>query len=149
MIFQFTVQCTESEILAFEKEVMDILSRVLGSSSDALMRIHEFHFCIHESILNILQHTYKWDMSQKLEIRLQITEEGEKRICEVTIRDFGPPVPKKLVPPDSVDRFQMRKRGLYMMSKILDEFSLTPQSDGNVTYLKKIFYDGGGSGSSH
>lgn len=148
MIFQFTVRCTESEILAFEKEVMDILSRVLGDSSDMLMLIHEFHFCIHESILNILQHTYKWDMSKKLDIRLQIVEEGDKRICEVIIHDFGPPVPKKLVPPHAVDRFQMRKRGLYMMSKILDEFSLTPQADGNLTYLKKVFFDGGVGDSS-
>jgi len=144
MIFQFSVQCTESDILAFEKEVMDILSRAIGDSPDALMQIHEFHFCIHESILNILQHTYKWDMSRKLEIRFQITDEKEKRICEVTIRDFGPPVPKKLVPPDSVDTFQMRKRGLYMMSKILDDFSLTPQGDGNITYLKKAFAMGVG-----
>jgi|GEM_PF-1499083 len=139
MIFQFSLGCSESEILSFEKEVMDILSRVLGNSSEAIMEIHEFHFCIHESIMNILQHTYKWDMTKSLEIRFVITEEDDKRVCEVSIKDFGPPVPRKLVPPPSVDQFQMRKRGLYMMSKILDEFSLTPQEDGNITYLKKIF----------
>lgn len=139
MIFQFTFPCTETEILAFEKEVVDILSRIVGSSSDAMMLLHEFHFCIHESILNILQHTYKWNVNQKLEVKISVTEEGKNQVCEVTIRDFGPPVPQKLTPPASVDKFQIRKRGLYMMSKILDNFSLTPLADGNITYLKKVF----------
>ncbi len=142
MIFQFCVACTESEILAFEKEVMDVLGRVVGSTPDGMMQIHEFHFCIHEAILNILQHTYKWDMNQKRSERLALTEEKEGWICEVNIRDFGPPIPKKITPPPTVDKFQMRKRGLYMMSKILDEFSLTPLEDGNLTYLKKKFTEG-------
>ena len=33
------------------------------------MLAHEIHFCVHEAILNVIQHTYRWDLDQPLDIR--------------------------------------------------------------------------------
>lgn len=137
MIFNFRISGKEEQIVAFEKELLDILLRVVENGD---MLAHEIHFCIHEAILNIIQHTYKWNLELPIEIRLDISggEKSENRTLEIRIKDTGPAIQKQLEPPDKLDKFQMRKRGLYMISKIMDEFSIEPQgSTGNVTYMKK------------
>ena len=138
MIFNFTISGKEDQIIEFEKELLEILVRLVD---DQEMEAHEIHFCIHEAIMNILQHSYKWDLELPIEVRLDITgnKDTEFRVLEIRIKDVGPSITKPLIPPKNVDKFQMRKRGLYMISKIMDEFNIIPQKKlGNVTYMKKI-----------
>lgn len=137
MIFNFRITGKEDQIVQFEKELLDILLRLVENGD---MLAHEIHFCIHESILNILQHSYKWNLELPIEIRLDISggPDPSSRTLEIRIKDNGPAIEKVLEPPDKLDKFQMRKRGLYMISKIMDEFNIKPQgTTGNVTYMKK------------
>lgn len=137
MIFKFSITGKEEQVVEFEKELLDILMRLVG---DDEMLAHEVHFCVHEAILNILQHTYKWNLDHPLDIRLDISEpEGGDRVLEISIRDVGPAIEAPVIPPEKVDKFQLRKRGLYMISKIMDEFALEALGKtGNVTYMKKV-----------
>jgi anti-sigma regulatory factor (Ser/Thr protein kinase) len=137
MIFKFTISGKEEQVVEFEKELLDILLRLTG---DQEMIAHEVHFCVHEAILNIIQHTYKWDLDHPLDIRLDVTEtDGTDRVLEIAIRDYGPPIEGPIIPPKRVDKFQLRKRGLYMISKIMDSYSIeSVAKNGNVTYMKKI-----------
>jgi serine/threonine-protein kinase RsbW len=137
MVFKFTITGKEDQVVAFEKEMLDILLRIVDNEE---MVAHEIHFCIHEAILNVIQHTYKWNLNKTLEIRLDINElDDSKQVLEVYIKDSGPEIPKPIKPPKQIDQFQLRKRGLYMISKIMDEFRIEPQGKkGNITYMKKI-----------
>jgi anti-sigma regulatory factor (Ser/Thr protein kinase) len=140
MIFKFTISGKEEEVVEFEKELIDILLRIVGDND---LAAHEIHFCVHEAILNVIQHTYKWDLSQPLEIRIDVLDvNGNKQILEIFIKDFGKPIDMQLKPPEHVRQFQLRKRGLYMISKIMDEFYIEPQEKtGNITYMKKVIYN--------
>jgi serine/threonine-protein kinase RsbW len=137
MVFKFTITGKEEQVVAFEKEMLDILLRIVDNEE---MVAHEIHFCIHEAILNVIQHTYKWNLNKPLEIRLDITDlDDTKKVLEVFIKDFGASIAKPINPPRKIDQFQLRKRGLYMISKIMDEFHIEPQAKkGNITYMKKV-----------
>ncbi len=137
MIFKFTISGKEEEVVQFEKELLDILIKIAGREG---MTAHEIHFCVHEAILNVIQHTYKWNLDQPIEIRIDVTKvDSSQQILEIFIKDFGPPIDKPITPPKHIGQFQLRKRGLYMISKIMDEFIVEPQEKGgNVTYMKKI-----------
>lgn len=137
MIYTFKVSGDEQEIVSFERELLAILKRIMNWGD---MSAHEIHFCIHESILNILQHSYKWDTEIPIEIKLNFSGDIENHDLEleIQIRDFGPSIEKKIEAPSEIERFQMRRRGLYMISKIMDEFYIKPKKKGgNVTYMKK------------
>ncbi len=137
MIFKFTISGKEEEVVEFEKELIDILLRIL---SDNEILAHEIHFCVHEAIFNVIQHTYKWNISLPLEIKININEtDKSSRNLEIFIRDYGSPVSMTIIPPKQIEQFQLRKRGIYMISKIMDEFYIEPQDKtGNITYMKKI-----------
>lgn len=137
MIFKFHITSKENDVLQFEKELLDILLRLAG---DKEMIAHEIHFCVHEAILNIIQHTYKWDLDNPLDIQITISEiDPEAKHIEVSIRDNGPPIKDMIIPPQTIEKFQLRRRGLYMISKIMDSFSVEPLSKtGNITHMKKI-----------
>lgn len=138
VIFNFRVSGNEEQVVEFEKELLDILNRIFG---DEDMVAHEIHFCTHEAILNIIQHTYKWDLDKAIEVKMTLSDldsEGN-RVLEIKIKDSGPSLEKEIIPPESIDKFQMRKRGLYMISKIMDEFYIKPlENSGNLTYMKKL-----------
>ncbi len=137
MIFNFKVSGTEDEIVQFERELLEILTRI---TCDQDMVAHEIHFCIHEAILNILQHSYHWKRDIPINIKLIVSGSDEKKdkILEIQIKDNGPAIKQPLEPPEKIDRFQMRKRGIYMISKIMDEFSINYDGkSGNITYMKK------------
>ncbi|MGC8765967.1 MAG: ATP-binding protein [Brevinematia bacterium] len=126
----------EEKIIAFEKELLAILEKTFSQND---LTSHEIHFCVHEAILNIIQHTYKWDTSLPIDIQINITEEEEKKIVEIYIKDTGKPIKKEIHPPHSIKSFQMRQRGLYMISKIMDDFYIKPvNKSGNLSYMKKI-----------
>lgn len=137
MILKFAITGKENDVVVFEKELLDILLRVVG---DQEMIAHEIHFCVHEAILNVIQHTYKWDLNQPLEIWIDITDnDNNKKELQITIKDTGPAIDRSIVPPKQIEQFQLRKRGLYMISKIMDEFYIKPQvKTGNITFMKKI-----------
>jgi len=137
MIFKFTISGKEEEIVEFEKELLDILLRIVG---DEEMVAHEIHFCVHEAILNILQHTYKWNVNLPIDIRIDVTEDAKSnKILKISIKDLGPPIENPIIPPKQIEKFQLRKRGLYMISKIMDDFSIEPLGkNGNITNMKKV-----------
>lgn len=138
MIFKFLINGSEDKIIAFEKELLTILERSLETKD---LSTHEIHFCVHEALLNIIQHTYKWDLSLPIDIQINISEEeSNNKIVEIIIKDVGKPIKKQINPPKEIRIFQMRKRGLYMISKIMDEFYIKPLEDksGNLTYMKKF-----------
>ena len=137
MIFNFTVSGTEEQIVQFERELLEILTRITG---DQDMVAHEIHFCIHEAILNILQHSYCWKKDLPIDVKLIVSgsDESKDKVLEIQIKDTGPAIQKPLEPPEKIDRFQMRKRGIYMISKIMDEFTVRYDGkSGNITYMKK------------
>ncbi len=136
MIFKFLISGTPEKIIAFEKELLTILEKTFSHND---LASHEIHFCVHEAILNIIQHTYKWDTSLPIDIQLNITEEDDKKVVEIYIKDTGKPIKKELHPPHKIRLFQMRQRGLYMISKIMDDFYIKPvNKTGNLSYMKKI-----------
>jgi anti-sigma regulatory factor (Ser/Thr protein kinase) len=137
MIFKFTISGKEEQVVEFEKELLDILLRIVGDNE---MIAHEIHFCVHEAILNVIQHTYKWNLELPLDIRIDVAKQvKQKRVLEISIKDYGPSIEKPITPPKQIEQFQLRKRGLYMISKIMDEFTIEPQEkSGNLTYMKKI-----------
>jgi serine/threonine-protein kinase RsbW len=137
MIFKFTISGKEEQVVEFEKELLDILLRIVG---DDEMIAHEIHFCVHEAILNVIQHTYKWNLELPLDIRIDVAKAvKQKQVLEISIKDYGPAIEKPITPPKQIEQFQLRKRGLYMISKIMDEFTIEPQDkSGNLTYMKKI-----------
>jgi anti-sigma regulatory factor (Ser/Thr protein kinase) len=75
-----------------------------------------------------------------LDIRIDVSRPvKQKQTLEITIKDNGPAIEKPITPPKQIEQFQLRKRGLYMISKIMDEFYIEPQDkNGNITYMKKI-----------
>jgi anti-sigma regulatory factor (Ser/Thr protein kinase) len=137
MIFQFTITGQEEEVVQFEKELLDILQKITGSES---MIAYEIHFCVHEAILNVIQHTYKWDLTQPIDIRIDVTGINEaSQELEISIKDYGRKLEKEISPPSRIGQFQLRKRGLYMISKIMDECVIKPlEKGGNLTYMKKL-----------
>lgn len=136
MIFKFLINGSADQIINFEKELLAILDKAFPEDK---MISHEIHFCVHEAILNIIQHTYKWDTSLPMDIQLEIEEDNEKKVIEVLIKDFGKPIRKEIHPPKNIKSFQMRQRGLYMISKIMDDFYIKPiNKSGNLSYMKKI-----------
>ena len=139
MIFKFTISGKEEEVVGFEKELIEILLRIVGDNE---LIAHEIHFCIHEAVLNVIQHTYKWDLNQPLEIRIDVLDINNSKQVEIFIKDFGKPIERNIKPPDQIRQFQLRKRGLYMISKMMDEFYIEPQEKtGNITYMKKVIYN--------
>jgi anti-sigma regulatory factor (Ser/Thr protein kinase) len=137
MIFKFLINGDEEKIISFEKELLALLEKSL-MRNDIIP--NEIHFCVHEAILNIIQHTYKWDFSLPIDIQIVITDtENNKKVIEIFIKDVGKPIKKELHPPKSLRPFQMRQRGLYMIAKIMDEFFIKPLDDksGNLTYMRK------------
>lgn len=137
MIFKFKITGKEEEVVEFEKQLLELLLRIV---EDQDMVAHEIHFCVHEAILNIIQHTYKWNLDLPIDIRIDVNEEGKStKVLKITIKDVGPAIDAPIVPPKQVEKFQLRKRGLYMISKIMDDFSIEPvNKNGNVTNMKKI-----------
>lgn len=138
MILNYRIFGREDSIVEFERELLDMLIRLVGKEE---MVAHEIHFCIHEAILNILQHTYKWDLNLPIEVRMVVSgsDETHDKTLEISIKDIGPSIGEPLIPPAKVDKFQMRKRGLYMISKIMDEFHIKPvDKNGNITFMKKV-----------
>lgn len=138
MILNYRIFGREDSIVEFERELLDILIRLVGKEE---MTAHEIHFCIHEAILNILQHTYKWNLNQPIEVKIVVTgsDETHDKTLEISIKDLGPAIDSPLIPPSKIDKFQMRKRGLYMISKIMDEFHIKPvEKNGNITFMKKL-----------
>ena len=137
MIFKFVITGREEQVIGFEKELLDVLLRVVGDNE---MLAHEIHFCVHEAILNVIQHTYRWDLDQPLDIQVNINETSENsRVLEIIIKDSGKPIDKPIAPPRQIDQFQLRKRGLYMIGKIMDDFQVKPMGKtGNMAYMKKI-----------
>ena len=137
MIFNFTVSGKEEQIMEFEKELLDILIRIVENNE---MLAHEIHFCIHEVILNIIQHSYNWDLEIPIEVKLNVSgsHETQNKVLDIQIKDSGPAIEKPIVPPSKIEKFQMRHRGLYMISKIMDEFSMEALGkNGNLTKMKK------------
>ncbi|MGA2143093.1 MAG: ATP-binding protein [Brevinematales bacterium] len=104
------------------------------------MIAYEIHFCVHEAILNVIQHTYKWDLTQPIDIRIDVTGINEaSQELEISIKDYGRKLEKEISPPSRIGQFQLRKRGLYMISKIMDECVIKPlEKGGNLTYMKKL-----------
>ena len=137
MIFKFTISGKEEEVVQFEKELLDILQKITGNEG---MLAYEIHFCVHEAILNVIQHTYKWNLEQPIDIRIDVTKVNSSlQELEISIRDYGPKIEKPITPPKHIGRFQLRKRGLYMISKIMDDCTIEPQvKGGNMTYMKKL-----------
>lgn len=137
MILKFTITGEESQVINFEKDLLEILNRFMADQATVS---HEILFCVHEAILNIIQHTYHWDLTQPIIIQITLTDSDKlNRVFEISLKDTGKPVDKELTPPVQINPFQLRQRGLYMISKIMDEFSLSPQKEkGNITYMKKV-----------
>ena len=139
MIFKFKITGKDEEVVEFEKKLIDILLKTINDNE---LTAHEIRFCVHEAVLNVIQHTYKWDLSQSIEIKIDVLDiKDNKQIIEIFIKDFGKPVNTDIRPPDHIKQFQLRKRGLYMISKIMDEFYIEPQEKtGNITYMKKVIF---------
>jgi anti-sigma regulatory factor (Ser/Thr protein kinase) len=137
MNYKFTISGKEEEVVQFEKELLDILQKITGNEG---MLAYEIHFCVHEAILNVIQHTYKWDLEQPIDIIIGVTKvDNSSQELEISIKDYGPKIEKPIIPPKQIGQFQLRKRGLYMISKIMDECVIEPQSKiGNLTYMKKL-----------
>jgi anti-sigma regulatory factor (Ser/Thr protein kinase) len=137
MIFKFVICGKQEHIVGFEKKLLDILLRISGNNE---MIAHEIHFCVHEAVLNVIQHTYKWNLESAVEIRLDLADKKENgQILEIYIKDTGSPIDKPIIPPKQIEQFQLRKRGLYIISKIMDDFYIKPVGkSGNITYMKKI-----------
>lgn len=138
LIFKFLITGEIEKIISFEKELLAILEKSFSQND---ITGHEIHFCVHEAILNVIQHTYKWNTSFPIDIQLNISEEDDKKIVEIYIKDSGKPIRKEIHPPKFLKSFQWRKRGLYMISKIMDDFYIKPvNKSGNLTYMKKIVF---------
>ncbi len=138
MIFKFMINGSTEQIVNFEKDLLAILEKTFSHN----IVCHEIHFCVHEAILNIIQHTYKWDTNLPIDIQIDIEEDEEKKIIEIFIKDFGKPIRKEIHPPKTIKAFQMRQRGLYMISKIMDDFYIKPlKKSGNLSYMKKVIYN--------
>jgi len=136
MIFNFSFFGTENEVVQFEQNLMKILLRLF---KDDEMLANEVHFCVHEAVLNIMQHSYYWDSSKPIDVRLAINEGEAESEIEIQIIDQGTPIEKVLQIPGQIETFQMRKRGLYMIGQIMDFFSVSPaEKKGNVTKMRKI-----------
>jgi anti-sigma regulatory factor (Ser/Thr protein kinase) len=137
MIFKFTITGRDEEVVQFEKELLDILQKITGNQG---MLAYEIHFCVHEAILNVIQHTYKWDLERPIDIRIDAKRvNASTQELEISIKDYGNKIDKEINPPSQINLFQLRKRGLYMIGKIMDECVIKPQKKGgNITYMNKL-----------
>ncbi len=136
MIFNFSIFGSESDIVKFEQKSMKILLRILEKNE---LLASEIHFCMHEAILNVIQHAHLWDSSKPIEIRIFLNDTETEKQIEISITDQGPKISQLIQIPDHIEKFQLRKRGLYMISQIMDEFSISPsEKTGNITKMKKV-----------
>ena len=80
-----------------------------------------------------------------VEVSINIHEniEDNTKDLEVIIRDHGKPISKPIFATsksEKIDKFQLRERGIYMISKIMDEFYVKPdKKKGNITFMKKHY----------
>jgi anti-sigma regulatory factor (Ser/Thr protein kinase) len=137
MILNYRIFGREDSIVEFERELLDILIRLVGKEE---MTAHEIHFCIHEAILNILQHTYKWNLNQPIEVKIVVSgsDETNDKTLEISIKDLGPAIDSPLIRPEDRQIPDEKTRLIHDQQDYGRVLYQTRRRNGNVTYMKKL-----------
>lgn len=93
-----------------------------------------------EAVINVIEHTYRFDPSKWIVVEWHLEEAGEKRELIVTIRDFGEKVDPSCLVPRPLEDLKDHGLGLHLIRKTYDsvEFDHTV-SEGNLLGLVKRF----------
>lgn len=105
----------------------------MHESSDSL--IVDMEIVLGEILANVIKHTYKNDETKRIIVSYAL----KNNIFHMLVRDFGPPVdPNKLKPmPPDLENPREGGYGLYIISRVTDEFRVRPLRNGNLTVAKK------------
>ena len=122
---------TKSHIKIARSVLRDFLQ--IHESSESL--IVDMEIVLGEILANVIKHTYKNDETKRIIVSYTLKDE----VFHVLVRDFGPPVdPARLKPtPPDLENPREGGYGLYIISRVTDEFRVRPLRNGNLTVVKK------------
>ncbi len=133
-------------------KLMKVFKKQMKSTLDALRKIEEeisvflksngvpeddlyyLKLSVHEAILNILEHSYRWDPSKEVDVIVSING----GMIEVRIRDYGPPVPEEVKNFVNPDRSYVGGLGMKFMRTFLSDIYYEDVDEGNELVMKKL-----------
>ena len=111
----------------------------LNIEGDLATTVYEIQLAVHEICTNIIEHAYKNDAEQRIELEVAIIQTRIDSLS-ITLFDYSGIefIPANVRAPD-VEALQERGMGLMLVNQIMDEVSYTHMGDYNRWQLTKQF----------
>ena len=101
-----------------------------GASEESIWAVE---MALTEALANVMEHSYRGDESQRVELALELHEDR----LELTIVDFGEPFDAGSYRPPDLDAAQAGGYGVHLIHELMDEVERT-QPDGQGTNLRLV-----------
>ncbi len=124
------------------KELEEDIVFFMKTSRIPVDAIYDLKIVLHEYLLNVMEHGYKWDSSKIIEVFSDVEVENKipKKII-IKVKDFAEKfeISKEIIESE-VNKRNFRGRGLLMISTFVDEIIYNNAfKEGNeVTFVKNL-----------
>ena len=128
--FFFKAKALPDVTRTLAREAMSVLARSIKSESD----LYDLDLALTEACANVVDHAYKGDEVGDLEIKLHV---DSHHFIVVEVADWGvgfDGVPAEIKKPDPKAE---SGRGIYIISKLMDEFGIKKQQGKNIVFFRK------------
>lgn len=119
------------------KAVRDITKDFLVSNGvvDA-DTIYDLELVVAEALINIVKHTYKFDLSQLISYTIEMKDSS----VEIKIRDFGPKIDPEELKPRELSEPREGGLGLHLIRTLVDNWKYEEVCKGNLLFMRrKVF----------
>lgn len=100
--------------------------------------IFDTELAINEALANVIEHTYKFRESEKIDFNMVWKPEEHK--CEFLIRDYGKKIEMAKVVSRDLEDVKDHGLGVYLMKNIMDAvYFMEMEAEGNLLCLEKKF----------
>ena len=129
-VFKKQIKSTLEDLRILEEEFAVFLKENGVSDDD----IYYLKLSMHEAILNILEHSYRWDPSKVVDVSISING----GMVEIDITDYGPPVPEDVKNFSNPRKSYIGGLGMKFMRTFLSDIYYEDIEKGNKLVMKKL-----------
>lgn len=95
--------------------------------------IYDLELVVAEALINIVKHTYKFDLSQLISYTIEMKDGS----VEIKIRDFGPKINLKELKPRELSEPREGGLGLHLIRTLVDNWEYEEVRKGNLLFMRR------------